>query len=93
MHEHSTLIIQTSQADMCKNREFDTIYHEHINFFNVKSMLKLTKRAKLKLHNVDLNPLCRCVYGTHSDRRGLESTVDASSAHVVAARGGRFARR
>lgn len=53
MHEHSTLIIQTSQADMCKNREFDTIYHEHINFFNVKSMLKLTKRAKLKLHNVE----------------------------------------
>ncbi len=53
MHEKSTLIIQTSQADMCKNREFDTIYHEHINFFNVKSMLQLTKRAKLKLHNVE----------------------------------------
>ena len=53
MHEKSTLIIQTSQADMCKNREFDTIYHEHINFFNVKSMLQLTRRAKLKLHNVE----------------------------------------
>ena len=53
MHEKSTLIIQTSQADMCKNREFDTIYHEHINFFNVKSMLELTKRAKLKLYNVE----------------------------------------
>ena len=53
MHEKSTLIIQTSQADMCKNKEFDTVYHEHINFFNVKSMLELTKRAKLKLHNVE----------------------------------------
>ncbi len=57
MHEESTLIIQTSQADMCKNREFDTIYHEHINFFNVKSMLKLTQRAKLKLHNVEKKPI------------------------------------
>ena len=57
MHEESTLIIQTSQADMCKNREFDTIYHEHINFFNVKSMLELTQRAKLKLHNVEKKPI------------------------------------
>ena len=32
------MIIQTSQADMCKNNEFDTVYHEHINFFNIKSM-------------------------------------------------------
>ena len=32
MHIDSTLIIQTSQADMCKNKEFDTVYHEHINF-------------------------------------------------------------
>ena len=50
-------------------------------------------RWTLELHNGDLNPLCRCVYDTHADRRALESTVDASSAHVVAARGGRFARR
>ena len=57
MHDKSTLIIQTSQADMCKNREFDTVYHEHINFFNVKSMDQLTKRAGLKLHNVDKKPI------------------------------------
>jgi len=52
MHDKSTLIIQTSQADMCKNKEFDTVYHEHINFFNIKSMHALTKRANLKLDNV-----------------------------------------
>ena len=52
MHEKSLLIIQTSQADMCKNYEFDTIYHEHINFFNIKSMNKLLERAKLRLHDV-----------------------------------------
>ena len=53
MHDKSTLIIQTSQADMCKNREFDTIYHEHINFFNVKSMYNLVRRANLNLYNVE----------------------------------------
>ncbi len=53
MHNSSTLVIQTSQSNMCKNREFDTIYHEHINFFNVKSMYELTKRANLKLHRVE----------------------------------------
>ena len=57
MHENSTLIIQTSQADMCKNREFDTIYHEHINFFNVKSMYNLAKRANLSLVNVEKKPI------------------------------------
>ena len=40
---------------MCKNREFDTIYHEHINFFNVKSMYNLAKRANLSLVNVEKN--------------------------------------
>tara|TARA_B100000902_G_scaffold18574_1_gene22269 strand:+ start:1155 stop:2351 length:1197 start_codon:yes stop_codon:yes gene_type:complete len=52
MHIDSTLIIQTSQADMCKNKEFDTVYHEHINFFNINSMNKLLKRVNLKLHYV-----------------------------------------
>lgn len=52
MHNNSCLLIQTSQADMCKNYEFDTIYHEHINFFNIKSMIALLKRANLVLDNV-----------------------------------------
>ena len=57
MHKESSLIIQTSQADMCKNFEFDTIYHEHINFFNIKSMNKLLNRIDLKLHNVIKDPI------------------------------------
>ena len=57
MHMDSTLIIQTSQADMCKNMEFDTVYHEHINFFNVNSMDKLLKRVNLKLHYVAKKPI------------------------------------
>ena len=38
MHSGSHLFIQTSQADMILNNEFDTIYHEHLSFFCTKSM-------------------------------------------------------
>ena len=57
MHKDSTIFIQTSQADMCKNNEFDTIYHEHVNYFNVNSMKVLSDRAGLKLHKVIKNPI------------------------------------
>ena len=40
MHNESMVFIQTSQADMIINNEFDTIYHEHLSFFNSKSMKK-----------------------------------------------------
>ena len=40
MGPNSRLFIQTSQADMITNNEFDTIYHEHLSYFNTKSMKK-----------------------------------------------------
>ena len=52
MHAGSRLYIQTSQADMVRNNEFDTIYHEHINFFNVMSFKMLVERAGLVLLEV-----------------------------------------
>ena len=44
-----TIIIQPSQARMFENGEFDTIYHEHISFFNSRSIRKLAERVGLKL--------------------------------------------
>lgn len=52
MHDASRVYIQTSQADMVPNGEFDTIYHEHINFFNTLSFKKLVERAGLVLVDV-----------------------------------------
>jgi hypothetical protein len=49
MNDNTVLFIQTSQADMVLNNEFDTIYHEHVNFFNVNSMSRLAQRAGLHL--------------------------------------------
>lgn len=57
MHDSSVLFIQTSQADMVKNNEFDTIYHEHLSFFNTASMDALASRAKLNLIDVRKTPI------------------------------------
>lgn len=57
MHDNSVLFIQTSQADMVKNNEFDTIYHEHLSFFNASSMDALAKRAGLHLIDITKTPI------------------------------------
>ena len=57
MHDGSVLFIQTSQADMIKNNEFDTIYHEHLSFFCANSMNELAKRAGLNLIDITKTPI------------------------------------
>jgi SAM-dependent methyltransferase len=51
------IFIQTSQADMVVNGEFDTIYHEHISFYNAHSMKLLAERAGLYLIDVVKPPI------------------------------------
>ena len=57
MHDASVLFIQTSQADMIRNNEFDTIYHEHLSFFNASSMSALAHRAGLHLIDIRKTPI------------------------------------
>jgi len=57
MTENSLLFVQTSQADMIKNNEFDTIYHEHISFYNINSMNELCKRSCMYIVDVIKCPL------------------------------------
>jgi len=57
MHDASMLFIQTSQADMIRNNEFDTIYHEHLSFFNASSMSALAQRAGLYLIDIRKTPI------------------------------------
>ena len=49
--------IQTSQAEMILNNQFDTIYHEHVSFFNINSMNELVKRTNLTLADVIKTPV------------------------------------
>jgi SAM-dependent methyltransferase len=53
MHEQTVLFIQTSQANMIPNGEFDTMYHEHLSFFTTLSMNALVERAGMKLERVE----------------------------------------
>ena len=52
MNENSLLYIQTSQAEMVEHNQFDTIYHEHLSFFNINSFNELAKRTNLFLIDV-----------------------------------------
>jgi SAM-dependent methyltransferase len=45
------LYLQTSQADIFRNGEFDTIYHEHHSFFTQRSFRTLAERAGLLVIN------------------------------------------
>jgi len=51
------IFISTSQADMVLNGEFDTIYHEHISYYNAESMKALAERAGLFLVDVVKTPI------------------------------------
>jgi 2-polyprenyl-3-methyl-5-hydroxy-6-metoxy-1,4-benzoquinol methylase len=57
MNDQTLLFVQTSQADMIVNNEFDTVYHEHISFFSVHSMKALADRAGLYLIDVVKTPI------------------------------------
>ncbi|MFZ9376833.1 MAG: methyltransferase domain-containing protein, partial [Candidatus Fonsibacter ubiquis] len=52
LSDDGILYIQTSQSNMILNNEFDTIYHEHLSFFNSMSMKILIEKNGLKLNNV-----------------------------------------
>jgi 2-polyprenyl-3-methyl-5-hydroxy-6-metoxy-1,4-benzoquinol methylase len=57
MHEDTLLFCSVSQANMILNGEFDTIYHEHLSFYNIKSARALCERAGLHLIDVLKNPI------------------------------------
>jgi len=57
MTDSTLLVIQTSQANMFFNNEFDTIYHEHVSFFTVKSMMRAAKMVGCYLHSVYKTPV------------------------------------
>lgn len=57
MHDKSMTYIQTSQAKMIENGEWDTAYHEHLSFFNGNSMNTLCKKIGVSLNKIDFTPI------------------------------------
>jgi len=54
LNQDGKIVIQTSQRDMVEERQFDTVYHEHISFFSIKSMQAICSRAGLYLNDIML---------------------------------------
>jgi SAM-dependent methyltransferase len=48
------IVIQTSQRDMVEERQFDTVYHEHLSFFSVRSMQAVCSRVGLFVNDIIL---------------------------------------
>lgn len=57
MYDHTRLFIATSQANIVVNGEVDTIYHEHISYFNAHSMMKLATRSGLTLLDIVMHDI------------------------------------
>ncbi len=43
--------------DLIKENQFDTIYHEHLSYFSVKSLLELALRSGLEIFDIQSSPL------------------------------------
>lgn len=55
MTNRTDLYIQTSQKNMILENQFDTVYHEHLSFFTIKSMKLLCELNNLYLNYIDEN--------------------------------------
>lgn len=72
------ILVQTSQCDMLKNKEWDCIYSEHISYFTVESMynlcsdlnLAIVKAGKIPIHSMSFRFVLKknrpTFYGGHA---------------------------
>jgi len=78
MHDHSRLFIATSQANMVVNGECDTIYHEHISYFNAHSMMTLARGFGLQVLDIIMHDIHGTSYVFVLGKRGEGSKRVAS---------------
>ena len=55
--DNGKIFIQTSQANMIRLGQFDTVYHEHISFFSQNSMRTIVESAGLFLQDTKLTDI------------------------------------
>ena len=53
-NDKTDIYIQTSQCNMIQNNEFDTIYHEHLSFFNINSMKYCLNKLNFILYDIKI---------------------------------------
>ncbi len=75
-HNETIVYIQTSQANMISNNEFDTIYHEHLSFFNIKSMNKFLSKTSFFLSDVEITDVHGGSYLFKLNKHMSNTTID-----------------
>lgn len=78
--DNGLIFIATSQANMIINGEFDTIYHEHISFYNTQSMRELANRCGLHLidvhtHSIHGNSYIFVLSKKNKERPAVKRTI------------------
>lgn len=53
MNEKTKLYIQVSQANLVRDVQYDTVYHEHLSFFNINSMKYIIDKFGLFINNIE----------------------------------------
>ena len=48
---------QSYMPAMIKNNSYDTICHEHLEYYSLKVIKKIIEKAKLKIHDVEINDI------------------------------------
>jgi nucleoside-diphosphate-sugar epimerase/2-polyprenyl-3-methyl-5-hydroxy-6-metoxy-1,4-benzoquinol methylase len=76
MDSSSRLYIQTSQADMVELNQYDTVYHEHLSFFNVHSMRKCLESHNLQLLSIQKTDI-------HGTSFIFEMGLKGDNSHIV----------
>lgn len=64
--------------DLLSEVQFDTIYHEHLSYMNVKAMVALLDRTMFKLHSVQHFPIHSGAIVMYLRRRDFEAAADPS---------------
>lgn len=70
-NEGTDIYIQTSQCNMIQNNEFDTIYHEHLSFFNVNSMKYCLDKSNFILYDIKVVDVHGSSYLFHIKKKNI----------------------
>jgi 2-polyprenyl-3-methyl-5-hydroxy-6-metoxy-1,4-benzoquinol methylase len=84
LSENGLIFCTTSQVDMILNGEFDTIYHEHLSFYNINSANELVRRAGMNLIDVIKHPIHGMSYifvmsKKREAKQHIKSLIDAEA--------------
>ena len=53
MNNNTKLYILVSQANLIRDNQYDTVYHEHLSFFNISSMKHIIEKHNLYISHIE----------------------------------------